>query len=400
MPDDEIEELLVDGQHGHGASRDPEDDRDFSYDEVALGGPVKIDFEKGYDIRNELGGDISIKNQFASLSCVGQGWAYYFWVKMVKDLMKKYSMTLPELRVAHAQEVDEISAKAIYSLISLGFGRGATIRAGALLGLKYGALQEKFVPSYHDGVTDEHWMFSKAWKTAALDKLAETLKGKEARTIVACDNMDLFALAIQDNQGVVGGVTGANGHGWGYAEEVTPPSAGDDLWGHCLFYGAYGIDELGKFIATPNSWGQFVKRPQGPWQPGFKPGYGWQKLRKNYFTQRWQFNPWTYTTKPSELTEPEDEDTEQFVYVFEKQLLYGMRNDEVKMLQKALVWLDRLEPRFVTGYYGDVTAGALLRFQLDNAIDSVASLKKLKGRRVGPKTLAYLNRIFSAGKKN
>ena len=94
---EELYQLLVDDKYGHGATHDSPDQRDFSQDEIALGA-AQIDWEKGYDIRNELGGDITIKNQFASLSCVGQAWAYYLWVLMVKDLMKKYSLNLYQER--------------------------------------------------------------------------------------------------------------------------------------------------------------------------------------------------------------------------------------------------------------------------------------------------------------
>lgn len=44
-----------------------------------------------------------------------------------------------------------------------------------------------------------------------------------------------------------------------------------------------------------------------------------------------------------------------------------------------------------TGYYGPVTAAAVLRYQLKNNVDTVANLQLLDGRQVGPKTIAILN---------
>ena len=171
----------------------------------------------------------------------------------------------------------------------------------------------------------------------------------------------------------------------------------DKLWGHCLFYGAYGTDEHGKFIAFPNSWGQIVDRPQGPWQPGMAPGYGWQKLRLNYFTKELQFNPWTYTDKPAEVVDPTTVPAD-FAHVFNTPLYFGMKNAEVIALQTALSLNGHLDPKCITGYYGPLTAAAVLEFQLVNNVDTVNILTQLKGRQVGPKTLLMLNRMFSVSK--
>jgi len=67
--------------------------------------------------------------------------------------------------------------------------------------------------------------------------------------------MDIFARGILENSGIVGGVRGANGHGW-VTERPKPPRKGVKTWGHCIWFGAYGTDEIGRFIATPNSWGK------------------------------------------------------------------------------------------------------------------------------------------------
>ena len=276
-----------------GAIDDSPDKRDRPYEDYVLAvGALEIDWEKGYDIRNLLGGDIYIKNQKQSSSCVGQGWSYKVFVYQVIEMMAKYDMTLDELRIYHKEEIDEISAKAIYSQIFLPSG-GAMIRSGGLLTTKWGAVFESLVPSLKDGKTTEEFMRDKTWLTEDISKIAEVLKGKECRLIDNRGKMDLFAQAIIQNHGVVGGVRGQNGRGWNTQRPKPPISTSDVDWGHCLYYGAFGTDEFGKFIATPNSWGK--KSWDKDWKPGDKPGTGWQKLYQDYFVKEYQFPPWTYT---------------------------------------------------------------------------------------------------------
>ena len=291
-----------------GCFPDPRDDRDLSYDKiVAAGAPVEINWDKGFDIRNALGADINIKNQGTSLSCVGMGWSYYIWVKQVVEMMAKYKMDLKKLRFNHLKEVDEISAKAIYSQIFLQLG-GAYIRSGAKLVVDWGALFEKLVPSIdpETNITSERWMTDKKWMKNIVEGLEKTLQGLKYAKIIASNDMDLFAQAISQNHGVVGGVEGQDGRDWN-TENPLPPLPGKRTWGHCIYYGAFGTDDKGRFIATPNSWGNGFQNPKRLWKVGDPAGNGWQKLREDYFAGQYQFNPWTYVDKsnqPKEKTMP------------------------------------------------------------------------------------------------
>ena len=176
---------------GTGCLVDPRDDRDLIADEI-LTGMVEIDWEKGYDVEKDLKITIPLKNQGKSGSCVGQGWSYYVGV----------------LNSFEVGKYDEISAKAIYSLIQLGFsGGGAYIRDGAKLIIDWGSLFEKILSSYDNGKPPtEEFMRDKSWKTPEMDKLAKVLQSKEYRLITAETNMDLFAKSIRDNYGVVSGL--------------------------------------------------------------------------------------------------------------------------------------------------------------------------------------------------
>jgi len=254
-------------QFGTGAVVGKEDHRDRFFDGIAFGA-APFDWDLGYDVRNIVG-NINIKNQDGSLSCVGQGWSYQVGV----------------LNAVEMGSYTEVSAKAFYSQIYLPQG-GAYIRDGAKLAVNWGSNFEQDVSSYIDGKPPtEAFMKKLDWKDENATYRAEILRAKEYRAIQACDNMDLFAIAIRDNFGVVGGVAGTNNGTWNSLEPKPPTSEADIDWHHCLYYGWAGKDNEGKFIATPNSWGT-----RG----------GWQKLREDYFNKLFQFDPWTLTDQPNQ----------------------------------------------------------------------------------------------------
>lgn len=282
-----------------GALPDPRDERDHVFDVVGAS-VEEIDWEKGFDVRDVIGSDLQTKNQYMSYSCSGQAASQYVWVLQAIEQMKTEGLTLQELWEKDPNLIDEISAKAIYSQISLGKGVGAYIRDAALLIKNTGALFERWVPSYKpDGTTDEDFMFDKSWKDEKInwDKFANFLQAKDAQVIYDKTNMDVFARAIKNNFGILGGLNLSSGHGWS-TERPAPPNQGESSQGHCLYFGAYGQDEFGKFIAFPNSWGKIVKEI---WVKGSKPGTGWQKIYKDYFESGNVFNPWTISDKPNEV---------------------------------------------------------------------------------------------------
>ena len=258
---------------GTGAIPRPYDPRDKIYDELVAGAPsmTEEDWKKGFDIEKELNFKLPIKNQNSSSSCVSQCWSYYVGV----------------LNLVETKRYEEISAKAIYSQIHLPNG-GAYIMDGGKLIVNWGSLEETYVPSYENGnPPSEKFMRDLSWKNPAMDKLAKILEAKEYRRIDAKDNMDLFAMAIKNNYGVVGGLYVGNSKTW----RTNEPKPSTREGGHCLYYGKFGIDEKGKYIATPNSWGE---RPKDALHPD-----GWQKLRQDYFQDIFQFDPWLLVDKPN-----------------------------------------------------------------------------------------------------
>jgi len=244
-------------EFGTGAIPDLIDTQDRVYDGIAFSQPP-FDWEVGFDIEKTINVKIPIKNQDGSLSCVGQAWSYYLAV----------------LNTIETKIYTEVSAKAIYSQIALPNG-GAYIRDGANLAVDWGGINEVLVPSYDNDIApSEPFMKDISWKDETDNQVAVKLKAKEYR-MIADINMEIIAQGIKDYYGVVGGVLGANNNSWNTLE----PIPGAKQWGHALFFGKAGIDEKGKYISTPNSWGDRF-------------GGKWQKLRSEWFINEFMFNPW------------------------------------------------------------------------------------------------------------
>jgi hypothetical protein len=135
-------------------------------------------------------------------------------------------------------------------------------------------------------------MRDKSWLNPRIVEIAKKLQAKEYRSFTT--SMDVVAAAIRDNYGTVGGVYGQNNGTWGSGEPKPPTNI---EWAHCIYFGKFGKDRLGRFIATPNSWG-------GRGVDDLHPD-GWQKLREDYFQDKFMFNPWTLTDKPNIVMTPE-----------------------------------------------------------------------------------------------
>lgn len=71
---------------------------------------------------------------------------------------------------------------------------------------------------------------------------------------------------------------------------------------------------------------------------------------------------------------------------------YKEKSDEIRKLQNFLKQLGYF-PKYVesTGYYGTVTCGAVLKFQLFYKLDTVVNLTSWKGKYLGSRTLNQLN---------
>lgn len=78
---------------------------------------------------------------------------------------------------------------------------------------------------------------------------------------------------------------------------------------------------------------------------------------------------------------------------------YGDKNADVRNLQNYLKSTgDFSQTQASTGYYGDMTAKAVLSWQIKNKVDDLVSLNALGGHNFGPKSLAKYNQLKSMPK--
>jgi len=264
-----VKHIASERQLGKGCIKQPEDERDFIFEKTLGAGVVMTDKEwsDGYDIEKVLGIKLPVKNQQLSYSCVGQAFSTYTFV----------------LNYLENKDLDQHSAKAIYSQITLGHGRGAYLRDGAKLIVDWGEVKESIVKSYKaDGNTDETFMVNKLWINEEVNKLAKTFQSKEYRLITGME-IDHFARAIKDGYGMVAGVTGINNGTWTLTYPKPPKltDAQGQMWGHAIYFGKFRIKDGKKEVGILNSWGNIGEN-------------GWQWLGEDWFADkgRWIFNPW------------------------------------------------------------------------------------------------------------
>lgn len=257
--------MIDEKDFGKGAIREPVDKRDLAFDHTPSAEAPEVDWDQGYSVEEDLGFNLPFKNQGNSSSCVGQAWSYYVGV----------------LDYIEMQKYLEVSAKSIYSQIFLENG-GAYIRDGAKLILNWGALRERVLSSYKDGQPpDEQFMRETGWLNEHLVRKAKMLQAKEKRKIIASNDINLFARAVLENKGAVTGVDGANDGSWNTLEPRPPETV---EWGHAIFISGFGRDSKGKYLLTPNSWGNRFNGKH-------------QKIREFWFPTDHIFNAWVLHDK-------------------------------------------------------------------------------------------------------
>ena len=259
--------------YGNGCILDKEDTRDYELDHI-LGAGEPFDWEKGYDIEEEIGKKLPVKDQNGSYSCVGQATASLAYILNYFDAQTQF----------YKQNIPEMSAKSVYSQISIGYGKGASIRSAMALLCDYGINTEEEVPSYlNSKPPKEDFVIDQSWKDDILKESAQKFIGKEFRTLRAKDSIDLMAQAIRDNRAVVFGVNGCNNGTW----RKVFPKPGEKEWGHALLGGKAKMINGKKYIGVLNSWG--TKTGEN----------GWQWLGEEWFKDDYVFNPWFYIDAPT-----------------------------------------------------------------------------------------------------
>jgi hypothetical protein len=341
-------------------------------------GTAPFDWVTGYDIEKELASKLNqpsfklpVKNQNGSFSCGGQAWSTYHSV----------------LEAIATGSFEERSAKYVYAQ-TYQQGGGSSGRDNANILVNQGVSRETITPSYQNGFPPTEPFMTRGQDISMLAREDAKPSVTSSYSQVGGTEIDNVAQALKNNYGVILGVTGSNNGTWLNADPI-PPKVGDKVWWHWIYAGKAQLVNGVKDISCLNSWGQVGD-------------HGWQRLSKAYFDTRLTidyltqtvtnigagtpaiFSGWTHIFAPPL--------TATFHHNFVSNIIYGQSGSEVKALQQALQ-LEKVFPDTVpaTGYYGNLTSQAVLKFRSKYGISSA---NDDQGYSCGPLTRAKLNQLY------
>lgn len=353
------EQILVEGQFGHGALDDRPDPRDFTWEELGADVPP-FDWNTGFDVMDRLRTKLNdpsfklpIKNQGKTYSCSGQAFSYLGEV----------------LEALDSGTFEERSAKFIYAPIFIP-NQGAYMRDAAELVTKQGWGKESLTPSYQFNMLPTEEFMDRPQDIT--DFARYDAKSAISRSYAYVDlNIDSVAQAIKANDGAIMLIRGENNGTW----LTSNPKPGRPVWGHFLCLGAASLVNGVKTLHAIESWGENVG------------DHGWQYFGEEWFKKGLINKVLTHVYNPVPVV--------KFQHTFTKNLEYGQVDPEVVVLQKALQVMGYFPKNVPTSsHYGPVTRASVLKFQLANKIESVELLTQLNGMRIGLKSRTVLNRLF------
>lgn len=359
-------------QFGKGAIKSVLDERDYQWEEVAMG-IAPFDWTAGYDIEAVLGTTIKPKDQGSSSSCGGQAWA-----------------TLAAVQEAIASEsFEERSAKFVYAQTFVS-GGGSGGRENSEIYSKRGVAVETLCTSYMNGKPPTEAFMERSGDITAPAR-ANALNTTHAGSYVSVSpDIESIARAIKQNGGVVIGIDGSNNRTW-LSEFPQKPVKGEGIWRHWLYAGKAKTIKGVKYIGVLNSWGTAAGKN------------GWQWISEDYIKstvydasfaieQACVWEAWTCVVNTTGVPTT-------FSHNFIKDIAYGQKGDEVRALQMALqadgtfpIGFSLTAADYPVAYYGDMTAQAILKFRVKYGIDSSTDPK---GKSAGPRTRAKLNELYN-----
>ena len=253
-------------EHGTGALESKYDIRDYWYEPADRG---TFDWTEGFDIEKLLGTKLVVKDQNGSGSCGGQAWSYY------GEVLEAIATGTYEPR----------SARWIYSHTRNPAG-GSSGRENSAFCVKRGWVAEKLATSYENGKPPSEAFMS---IVPVLDKagivdneLTHALSYLHVET-----NMEVFAQAIKDNNGLVLVLNGQDNGTW-HSKFPKAPTARE--WGHFLFAGKVKLINGKRYIGVINSWGD--KIGDGGWQWLGEEWFANPKLGiREGWTMAWDYKP-------------------------------------------------------------------------------------------------------------
>lgn len=128
-------------------------------------------------------------------------------------------------------------------------------------------------------------------------------------------------------------------------------------------------------------------------------GKGIRLISEEFYRNRNSYGayPIALANKGDEIEKPKYSFTRPMVFVTNEGPIHAIQKADVVALQNILKY-EGLFPTNVesTGYYGALTAKNVLAFQKKYSVASDEELESLKGRVVGPSTLAKLNSLYNS----
>lgn len=247
---------------GKGAIWDSYDIRDFHFKApgsvLGMGGE-QFDWSKGFDIEEKIGRKLITKDQNGSYSCGGTAWAYYG----------------EAIEASVTGTYEERSSRWIYSH-TFAPGGGSHGRDNCDHCIKKGWALEKLVPSYNNGKPPtEAFATKKPVITNAI--IEDTEVNKALSYLEVAPNIDLMALAVQKNNGLVLAVYGEDNGTWRSAFPKPPVNR---VWAHWLYVGKAKMIKGKKYLGVKNSWGDVGED-------------GWQWIGEDYFKTNNVWYGWT-----------------------------------------------------------------------------------------------------------
>jgi hypothetical protein len=308
------------------------------------------------------GQDLTIENQFQSSSCGGN---------------IEYGATLTDFLLTG--KVVRKSRRFPYHYCYVR-GGGSSFQGLGNTWKNRGIPSEALCPSYKaDGTADEEF-YQK--EPISLEAIADALNCRcESFAEVNRFSIEAVAQAIRDEGFALIGYHGFNN---GTMLTFYPKHPNVDYsmcWQHWVVAVDYFIEKGRYWIKIANSWDKTI---------GDK---GYQYFSSDYFASGSVWCAGVFTDKVKVNIPPPS----AFHYTFTKPIQYKEKSKEVENLQRALVKLGFLTmPAGVAyGYYGQLTRQAVLKYQIEKNIASLAELTKLNGENVGPKTRAKLSSDLS-----
>jgi hypothetical protein len=342
------------GVHPSGATPRRQDPRDYPFAEGEVAqATATFRWQEGNGPDPSLVSLLTIKNQGQSGSCGGQAFSYYG----------------QRLRFVYANDPSQRSAKYLYSQVYVP-GGGSADRDLAKIAISQGFGLEADTSSYQGGKPPTEAFMEQSGDITAKARLGAAKDQASIAYAFPTVSLESIAQAASACFGVILGISGQNNGTW-LTPEPKAPTAAD--WRHWMYGAQPQIYQGKKGIWCPQSWGT---------EAGLN---GWQFIDEDYFASGAVWAAMVLIYNPNPVQPPQ--------HTFNVDIKLGDRGPEVLALQQYLAYdgCFNVEP---TGYYGQITAQAVLRFQIKHQVASLATLEELGGHVCGPATRASLNALL------